>query len=114
MKPVFCFSLVTAFLFSVLNIVVSFLFRKFQPKEINGFFGYRTARSMGSQAAWNFANHYSAQLLFRCAWAVFLFQFVLYLIFEAAIALLCFVGLWIACLFLTILRTEVMLKRHGF
>lgn len=106
--------LVTAFLFSVLNITISFLFRKFQPKEINGLIGYRTARSMRSQAAWDFANHYSAQFLFRCSLAMFLFQFVLYPVFEAETALLCLIVLWIACLFFTILRTERMLKRHGF
>lgn len=102
--------LTTAFLFSMLNVAISFLFKRFQPKEINGFIGYRTQRSMRSQEAWNFANHYSAQLLFRYALIAFLLQFVVYLVVEPETALLCLVGLWIACLLSTILRTERMLK----
>lgn len=34
------------------------------PGEVNGFFGYRTKRSMASPAAWNFAHRYFGRLWF--------------------------------------------------
>lgn len=33
----------------------------FPPKEINGFYGYRTANSMQSKERWDFAQKYSAK-----------------------------------------------------
>ena len=33
------------------------------PKKINEIYGYRTTRSMKSQAAWDFAQKYSAKLM---------------------------------------------------
>lgn len=38
---------------------------KFPPKTINGWYGYRTARSMKSQERWEFAQIYSARELVK-------------------------------------------------
>jgi uncharacterized membrane protein len=35
------------------------------PKKINHIYGYRTKRSMASQDAWDFAQIYSANLMYR-------------------------------------------------
>ncbi|WP_318785405.1 SdpI family protein [Methanimicrococcus hacksteinii] len=43
-------------------IGLGFLWRKNGPKQINGIYGYRTARSTSSPEAWNFAHVYSARL----------------------------------------------------
>jgi len=43
-------------------------FQKKPPKEINSLFGYRTARSMRSQEAWNFAHTYSGRFWYRAGW----------------------------------------------
>ena len=39
--------------------------RRFPPKKINHFYGYRTSRSMNNQTAWDFAQRYSAQKMMR-------------------------------------------------
>ena len=33
------------------------------PRQINGFYGYRTTRSRKSQEAWDFAQKYSAKMM---------------------------------------------------
>ena len=38
---------------------------RFPPKKINHFYGYRTPASQRSQAAWDFAQSYSARLMLR-------------------------------------------------
>lgn len=40
----------------ILMLVIGIVFQKHAPKEINGFIGYRTRRSMQSQEAWDYAN----------------------------------------------------------
>lgn len=40
----------------ILILVIGIIFQKHAPKEINGFIGYRTRRSMQSQEAWDYAN----------------------------------------------------------
>ena len=40
----------------ILMLVTGIVFQKHAPKEINGFLGYRTRRSMQSQEAWDYAN----------------------------------------------------------
>jgi uncharacterized membrane protein len=104
--------LISGFLLSLLNLAISTIFKRYYPKEINDFVGYRTPRSMRSQEAWDFANRYSSALLFKCAVSVFFLQFLLYAILEAETAMLTFVGLWIGCLVFTILRTEKRLKKE--
>lgn len=98
------------FLLSLLNLTISAMFRKYYPKQINDFVGYRTPRSMRSQEAWDFANRYSSDLMLRCAVFAFFIQFLFYAILEAETALLFFVALWIGGLAFTILCTEKKLK----
>ena len=40
----------------ILMLVIGIVFQKHAPKEINGFIGYRTRRSMQSHEAWDYAN----------------------------------------------------------
>jgi uncharacterized membrane protein len=37
-------------------------FKKHSPKNINGFYGYRTSRSMKSKETWEFAHKYCGKL----------------------------------------------------
>jgi uncharacterized membrane protein len=37
-------------------IVLGWVFLRYPPKKINGFYGYRTRRSMSSQASWDRAH----------------------------------------------------------
>lgn len=48
------------------------VFLRWPPKEINGAYGYRTARSMASQEAWDFAHAYFGRLWkWTGAWGCF-------------------------------------------
>lgn len=106
--------LLTGILLSLLNVAISSLFRKYYPREVNSLVGYRTRRSMRSKDAWTFANQYASDFLFRCSLAIPVIQIILYVFLDPPVALLALVAVWIACLFYTILRTEVMLRRKGF
>lgn len=46
----------------VLMTASGYLMQKHPPREINGLYGYRTARSSKSQEAWDFSQRYSAKL----------------------------------------------------
>ena len=48
--------MIWACLIPILILVIGLIFQKHAPKEINGFIGYRTRRSMQSQEAWDYAN----------------------------------------------------------
>ena len=86
------------------------------PKNINGIYGYRTARSMASKEAWDFAHKYMGKLWFRLGWVC--------AIFSTAAMLLCIgkddntVSMWgsIVCIvgtvlmILPIIPTEKALK----
>ena len=45
-------------------------FLKHPPKTINALYGYRTARSMRSQAAWDFAHRYCGKLWRTMGWVM--------------------------------------------
>ena len=48
--------MIWACLIPILILVIGIIFQKHAPKEINGFIGYRTRRSIQSQEAWDYAN----------------------------------------------------------
>ncbi|WP_168026806.1 SdpI family protein [Ignavibacterium album] len=48
---------------------------KFPPKKINSLYGYRTSSSMQSEAAWNFAQIYSAKLSIKVGIIMIAFAF---------------------------------------
>lgn len=51
-------------------IIFGTRFLKKPPSRINGVYGYRTARSMKSQAAWDFAHRYCGKLWRAMGWAM--------------------------------------------
>ncbi len=52
----------------VLMIVLGKVFIKKPPTQINGFYGYRTRRSMKNQAAWDFSHLYCGKLWRKMGW----------------------------------------------
>ena len=44
---------------------IGVLFQRRPPKKINGWYGYRTSRSMASQEAWDFAHRACGRLWLR-------------------------------------------------
>lgn len=57
----------------VFMILLGRRFMKNPPKERNGWYGYRTNRSMRSQAAWDFAQRYMGEIWYKVGWALALF-----------------------------------------
>ena len=94
------------------------VFLRWPPTEINGVYGYRTARSMASKEAWDFAHAYFGRLWFRIG--------LVMLLLSVPAMLPCLgksddmVGLWggIVCtvecvlMMLTIVPTEKELKKR--
>jgi uncharacterized membrane protein len=97
---------------SLFIIVISFLFKQFRPKEINSVVGYRTGRSMSSQHAWDFANKYSSELLFKFSLGVVAFQVIAMFVVALATALNVTLILWVIMLISTIIITEMKLKKE--
>ena len=70
-----------ALLIPLIMVLIGVIFTRRPPAERNLFAGYRTARSMKSKEAWDFANRYSGQLFFSygikalIASCIFLFLF---------------------------------------
>ena len=46
------------------------MFMKKPPKKINGFYGYRTSRSMKNQETWDFAQRYMGKVWWKWGWAM--------------------------------------------
>ena len=57
--PIFLTLVVGGFGFLIGGLVM----RKHPPKDMNWVYGYRTKRSMASQEAWDFGQHYSSKKL---------------------------------------------------
>ena len=56
------YMLITCELLPILVFVIGICFSKRAPKSINYIFGYRTARSMKSPEAWEFAHKYIGKI----------------------------------------------------
>ena len=56
-------ALVEALLIPVLSLIIGIIFKRFPPKNINSFYGYRTPMSKKNEETWRFANNHSARLL---------------------------------------------------
>jgi len=54
----------------IIHIPLGLWMWKRPPRRIKSYIGYRTRRSMKSQAAWDFAQVYSGKVLFYCGIAL--------------------------------------------
>ena len=57
--------LICNLLIPVIMLITGKLMWKHYPKNINGFIGYRTTRSMMNMDTWNFANEYCGHLWYK-------------------------------------------------
>ena len=57
--------LICNLLIPVIMLITGKLMWKHYPKNINGFIGYRTTRSMMNMDTWNFANEYCGHLGYK-------------------------------------------------
>ncbi len=100
-------------LFFLITISISYLFKTSYPKEINSLVGYRTKRSMASKEAWLLANSYSSKLLFNYAIMAVSLQVILFILADPKTSILAGAGFWIITLFITLVQTEMKLKRSN-
>ncbi len=94
-------------------ILAGILMWRYPPKKINGWYGYRTPRSMRSKEAWKFAQRYAAREMVR--WGILLTLLAppgLFITLGMATDLI--LGIVITTLFmaLPIINTERELKRR--
>lgn len=87
----FLIPLVSHFVLGPAVLVISIIFLKFPPKEINPIYGYRTKKSMQSQKHWDFANREFAKYLFVSSLFTMIVQISCSLLFEHLIGI--FMGL---------------------
>lgn len=59
-------------LIPILMIIGGRMMWKHPPKNINGFMGYRTTRSMKNMDTWKFAHDYSGKLWWKLGWIILL------------------------------------------
>ena len=59
------FCTVCALLCPLMMLIFGWRFLKKPPKKINGFYGYRTTRSMKNQQTWDYAHQVCGKLWFR-------------------------------------------------
>lgn len=112
------FMLVIALLLPGVMVLFGQVFLRRPPQQINGVYGYRTRRSMASQAAWDFAHRTCGRLWF--AWGLVLLPVSAALMLPVLGRAEDVVGLWgtvlvvlqLVLLFLTLGLTEGALKRH--
>ena len=111
------FMLVMALLLPVMLIQLGNRWLRRPPQRVNGWYGYRTSRSMASQEAWDFAQRYLAILWRKAGIWMMLFTAAFMTaawsrpIGDMGIYCCVAVGIQVVVLLLTILPVERALKR---
>ncbi len=96
-----------------LLLLISILFRLFPPKNINFLYGYRTTRSMKTQASWDAANRFGANAMIAGAAITCLLQLALGMMDLSVVYYsICSATALVVLLLATIPVTEAYLKRH--
>lgn len=90
----------------------SFIYSKYQPKEISTIYGYRTTRSMSNNDIWKFANKVSSKYMTIASLATIIFQLVgIILSYTGEYFLLVSYGFLIISLTLSVWRTEIEINK---
>lgn len=95
----------------VIYLITGMLMKRFPPKKINDFYGYRTTRSKKSQAHWDFAQLESSKYIIQTAYYCLLISIPFFFLEHKAS------HIWIAIIvvtilpFISIIQTEKALKK---
>ncbi|NNE93783.1 MAG: SdpI family protein [Verrucomicrobiales bacterium] len=95
-----------------LLLVIALLFLRFPPRDINWMYGYRTARSMKSQEAWEFANRLSARALVWISVGITLIQALLMVFLNPVPAVLVATVVYLVGVLGLIPVVEIRLKQR--
>lgn len=94
------------------------IWRKKPPEKINMYYGYRTTRSMKNKATWDFAHEYIGKIWPLIGIILLIFSLPWPIIFrnrsEDALGILVIViiGVQLAGLILSIILTEISLRKN--
>ena len=95
-----------------LILFFSFIYSKYQSKEISTIYGYRTTRSMSNNDIWEFANKVSSKYMTIASLATIIFQLVgIILSYNSEDFLLVSYGFLIIPLVLSIWKTEIEINK---
>lgn len=108
------FILVCSCMIPAIMVVLGFIMWRHHPKQINYFFGYRTAKSMLSLDTWNFANEYEGKLWFICGLTLLIPTILLYVVMQDQIMMHSIVIITVqAVVFvLTFIPVEMKLRKN--
>lgn len=112
------FMFINNLLIPVIMIALGNLFTKHCPKEINGLWGYRSARSMKNKDTWKFAHAYMGRLYRKLGWILLVPTVLVQLPFYTSdtdtvgIITLIVIGVQVVALLGAIVAIENALKRH--
>lgn len=102
------------FIMGPLLLIIALLIKRFPPRKINAFYGYRTRRSMQSQKAWDEANAYSSRGLIVVAVCLSFIQLITYFLLGFETSFLVCSGVLVIGLFAMMFFTERHLKTKGY
>jgi uncharacterized membrane protein len=95
---------------SSIILVLSVIYFAFQPKSINGLYGYRTPMSRKSDKHWQFANKLASKILLFGSISIFVFsafaEFVVQMNSQNLVLIF-----FVACFLLTMSVVEIKLRR---
>ncbi len=112
------FMLFSNLLIPAVMIVVGWFFIKNPPKNINGFYGYRTPMSSKNMDTWKFAHEYCGKLWWKIGWIMLPFSVIAMLPLlgkdSGVIGIVCCVVITIQCVVMvaSILPVEKALKKN--
>ncbi len=93
------------------SVLIGVVGRFLRPEEPNALMGYRTIRSMKSQATWKFANEYAGNLMAWSAVFAITVQIFAYFVLEPNASIFVAVAASTLSLFAVIGVTEYQLKK---
>lgn len=111
------FCTVCALLCPLMMLIFGWRFLEKPPKKINGFYGYRTTRSMKNQQTWDYAHQVCGKLWFRAGAVMLPLSLLAMLpllgrgIEGQSIWLIVVVGVQIVVMLATLFPVERALKR---
>ncbi len=79
--------LITHFMLGFSSLLVATLGKLVRPESPNGMMGYRTKRSMKSQATWDFANDFGGNMMMWTSIGTVTIQILSYFIFQGEVSL---------------------------
>lgn len=90
---------------------LSWYYKKYPPKKINDFYGFRTRKTMTNQDIWDVANRRNAQDLWQFALYLTGFSVVL-IVFKVRYAILIHIGALLVGLGIAIYATISYIDAH--